>query len=67
VTGSEAVAGSSDPGFEGSGFETAAPEGDERIVEELAALREVVEQQNSELTDQRELIEQLVEELRHGR
>lgn len=67
ATGSEAVAGSSDPGFEGSGFEAAAPEADERILEELAALREVVEQQNSELTAQRELIEQLIEELRRGR
>ena len=67
ATGSEAAAGSSDPGFEGSGFEAAAPEADERILEELAALREVVEQQNSELTAQRELIEQLIEELRRGR
>ncbi len=62
-----AVTESSDPGFEGSGFEAAAPEADERILEELAALQEVVERQNSELTAQRELIEQLIEELRRGR
>ena len=62
-----AVTESSDPGFEGSGFEAAAPEADERILEELAALQEIVERQNSELTAQRELIEQLIEELRRGR
>ena len=59
--------GSPDAGFEGSGFEAAAPETDERILDELASLREVVERQNEELTAQRELLEQLIEELRRGR
>ena len=54
-------------GFEGSGFEAAAPETDEQILDELASLREVVERQNEELTAQRELLEQLIEELRRGR
>jgi len=58
---------STDAGFEGSGFEAAAPATDERILEELATLREVVERQNEELTAQRELIERLIEELRRGR
>ena len=57
----------SDAGFEGSGFEAAAPATDEQILEELAALREVVERQNTELNAQRDLIEQLIEELRRGR
>ncbi len=56
-----------DAGFEGSGFEAAAPAADERILEELATVREAVERQNQELTAQRELIEQLIEELRRGR
>jgi len=78
-TGSEAGRGASDPrqdrsvadsrgsGFEGSGFEAAAPAADEQVLEELASLREVVERQNEELTAQRELIEQLIGELRRGR
>ena len=56
-----------DAGFEGSGFEAAAPATDEQVLEELTALREVVERQNEELKAQRELIEQLIEELRRGR
>jgi hypothetical protein len=56
-----------DVGFEGSGFESAAPTAEEQIREELADLREVVDQQNAELRAQRELIEQLIEELRRGR
>jgi hypothetical protein len=57
----------SDAGFEGSGFESAAPATDEQVLEELAALREAVARQNEELSAQRELIEQLIEELRRGR
>jgi len=56
-----------DVGFEGSGFESAALAADEQIREELADLREVIDQQNAELRAQRELIEQLIEELRRGR
>ena len=56
-----------DAGFEGSGFEAATPATDEEILEEVAGLREVVERQSEELTAQRELLEQLVEELRRGR
>ena len=56
-----------DAGFEGSGFEAATPAVDEEILEEVAELREVVERQNEELTAQRELLEQLIEELRRGR
>jgi hypothetical protein len=71
--GTDAVAdegrGNDAPGeaFEGSGFEAAAPATDEQVLEELAALREVVERQNEELAAQRELIERLIEELRRGR
>jgi len=54
-------------GFEGSGFEAAAPATDEQVLEELATLREAVARQNEELTAQRDLIEQLIEELRRGR
>lgn len=54
-------------GFEGSGFEAAAPATEEQVLEELTALREVVERQNEELAAQRELIERLIEELRRGR
>ena len=57
----------SNAGFEGSGFEAAAPASDEQVLEEVAALREVVERQNKELRAQRDLIEQLIEELRRGR
>ena len=56
-----------DAGFEGSGFEAATPATDEEILEEVAGLREVVERQSEELTAQRELLEQLIEELRRGR
>ncbi|MGQ4554887.1 DUF7115 domain-containing protein [Halobellus sp. GM3] len=56
-----------EPGFEGSGFESATPAVDEQVREELAALRETVERQNAELRAQRELVEQLIEELRRGR
>ncbi|MFD1599250.1 DUF7115 domain-containing protein [Halobellus rarus] len=56
-----------DAGFAGSGFESAAPAADERILDELADLRETVERQNAELQAQRELVEQLIEELRRGR
>jgi hypothetical protein len=56
-----------DDAFEASGFESAAPDADERVLEELADLRETVERQNEELSAQRELIEQLIEELRRGR
>ncbi|MFA1612279.1 DUF7115 domain-containing protein [Halobellus rubicundus] len=57
---------SPETGFEGSGFESAAP-ADEQLREELAELREAVERQNQELRAQRELVEQLIEELRRGR
>ncbi|WP_188788411.1 DUF7115 domain-containing protein [Halobellus salinus] len=63
----ETTGESSNAGFEGSGFEAAAPAADEQVLEEVAALREVVEQQNTELRSQRDLIEQLIEELRRGR
>ena len=67
-TGGEgAVAEPPDAGFEGSGFEAAAPATDEQVLEELAGLREVVERQSEELAAQRDLIEQLIEELRRGR
>ena len=56
-----------DAGFAGSGFESAAPAMDEQIRDELADLRETVERQNAELQAQRELVEQLIEELRRGR
>ena len=65
--GGGAAGGSPDAGFEGSGFEAAAPEADAQILDELASLREVVERQSEELTAQRELLEQLIEELRRGR
>ena len=57
----------SNAGFEGSEFEAAAPATDEQVLEEIASLREVVERQNKELRAQRDLIEQLIEELRRGR
>jgi hypothetical protein len=60
---SEAV----DDAFEASGFESATPGADERVLEELADLRETVERQNEEIRAQRELVEQLIEELRRGR
>ncbi|WP_336024841.1 DUF7115 domain-containing protein [Halobellus salinisoli] len=58
---------SPDPGFAGSGFEAAAPTADEQMLEALSELRETVERQNAELRAQRELVEQLIEELRRGR
>ena len=54
-------------GFEGSGFEAATTAIDEELIEEVAGLRETVERQSEELTAQRELLEQLIEELRRGR
>ncbi len=63
----ETVGNPSNAGFEGSGFEAAAPASDEQVLKEVAALREVVERQNEELRAQRDLIEQLIEELRRGR
>lgn len=56
-----------DDGFEGSGFQSAATDANERVAEELAELRATVEQQGEEIREQRELIEQLIEELRRGR
>ncbi|MFB6092389.1 MAG: hypothetical protein ABEK02_05200 [Haloquadratum sp.] len=56
-----------DPAFEGSGFRSATPASDEDVAAELAELRAAVERQREELEAQRELIEQLIEELRRGR
>lgn len=56
-----------DEGFEGSGFQSAAADADERVAEELAELRATVDRQGEEIRQQRELIEQLIEELRRGR
>ncbi|WP_207212723.1 DUF7115 domain-containing protein [Halogeometricum borinquense] len=56
-----------DDGFGGSGFQSAAADADERVAEELAELRATVDQQGEEIRQQRELIEQLIEELRRGR
>jgi len=67
VEPAETASGESESGFGDSGFEPAAPAVDEQILEELAALRETVERQNAELRAQRELVEQLIEELRRGR
>jgi hypothetical protein len=67
ATGDGTAGEPSDAGFEGSGFEAATPATDEQILEEVAALREIVERQNKELRAQRDLIEQLIEELRRGR
>lgn len=53
-------------GFEGSGFE-AAVDDDERVADELAALREAVEAQNEAIREQRETMAQLIDELRQGR
>ncbi|SEO66148.1 hypothetical protein SAMN04487948_10439 [Halogranum amylolyticum] len=64
---STAAIGATDgDGFEGSGFE-AAVDDEERVVDELAALRETVEAQNEELRKQRETMSTLVDELRQGR
>lgn len=52
--------------FEESGFEPAGVEEDE-LAAEVAALREVVEEQSRQLERQSELVEQLIEELRRGR
>jgi hypothetical protein len=70
VSDSEPNADGAEPttgGFEGSGFEAAAPATDEQLREEVAGLREIVERQHEEITAQRELLEQLIEELRRGR
>ncbi|WP_277555229.1 DUF7115 domain-containing protein [Halobaculum limi] len=55
----------SDDAFGDTGFEPAEPTDD--LADEVAALREAVERQNERLDSQRELIEQLIEELRRGR
>jgi hypothetical protein len=60
-------AAADDEGFEGSGFRSAAADADERVAEELAELRATVDRQGEEIRQQRELIEQLIEELRRGR
>ncbi|MDS0294499.1 DUF7115 domain-containing protein [Halogeometricum luteum] len=54
-------------GFEGSGFQSAATDANERVAEELAELRATVERQGEEIREQRALVEQLIEELRRGR
>lgn len=56
-----------DEGFEGSGFQSAAADANERVAEELAELRATVDRQGEEIRQQRELVEQLIEELRRGR
>lgn len=61
------TAESDDTSFEDSGFESAGPVDDDALVGEVAALRETVEAQGEEIRRQRELIEQLIEELRRGR
>jgi hypothetical protein len=53
-------------GFEGSEFE-AAVDDDERVADELAALREAVEAQNEAIREQRETMATLIDELRQGR
>ncbi|WP_129113198.1 DUF7115 domain-containing protein [Halegenticoccus tardaugens] len=68
--GVEPDAGGAEPdadGFDGSGFEPAGPVRDDALTEQLAALTEVVERQNEQLRQQRELTARLVEELRRGR
>ncbi|RLM57123.1 hypothetical protein DVK02_04840 [Halobellus sp. Atlit-31R] len=57
----------SETAFAGSGFQSATPAIDEQLREEVAELRDAVDRQNEELQAQRELIEQLIEELRRGR
>ena len=54
-----------DDAFEESGFQVAEPTDD--AAEQLAALRQQVEEQGEQLDRQSELIEQLIEELRRGR
>ncbi|SFR55685.1 DUF7115 domain-containing protein [Halogeometricum limi] len=54
-------------GFDGSGFESAAADANERVADELAELRATVDRQGEEIREQRELIEQLIDELRRGR
>jgi len=54
--------------FDESGFESAASaDGEGEVSEELAALREAVEEQSRRIERQEELIEQLIAELRQGR
>lgn len=55
-----------DEQFAGSGFHAAGTEESE-LATEVRALREAVDQQGQQLREQRELIETLIEELRHGR
>lgn len=63
----EAVQTNADEGFEGSGFEAAGPIDEDRLSDEVAALREAVERQNDQLQKQQQTIEKLIEELRRGR
>ncbi|WP_101294671.1 DUF7115 domain-containing protein [Halegenticoccus soli] len=53
--------------FRGTGFEPADAGSDEELASRLAALEGAVERQNEALREQRELVEQLIEELRRGR
>ncbi|MDS0299444.1 hypothetical protein NDI76_11895 [Halogeometricum sp. S1BR25-6] len=61
------AAGAGEDGFEGSGFQSAAADANERVAQELAELRATVERQGEEIREQRALVEQLIEELRRGR
>ncbi|SIR30282.1 hypothetical protein SAMN05421858_2167 [Haladaptatus litoreus] len=54
-------------GFADSGFESASERLDDPVEAQLTALTEVVERQNELLERQQHTIEQLIEELSHGR
>ncbi len=63
-------------GFEGSGFESArsgdasdanASDADDEVSERLREVERLLDEQNRELREQRELIERLIAELRRGR
>ncbi|WP_338738238.1 DUF7115 domain-containing protein [Haloplanus salilacus] len=60
--------GDGDPsGFDDSGFQSATEIDDSAVAQELADLRDAVEEQNERLDRQRRTIERLIEELRQGR
>lgn len=66
ASGSAASDADNDDQFAGSGFQPAgSPESE--LAAEVAELRAAVEQQSEQLSEQRELIQTLIEELRRGR
>ncbi|MFC7096704.1 DUF7115 domain-containing protein [Halobaculum marinum] len=65
VAATGADAAPDEDAFGDSGFEPAEPTDD--VAEEVAALRETVEQQARQLERQNDLVEQLIAELRRGR